>query len=182
MAKAKRGELQGEVHIFVSKQNVVTDVLSFYRDNDSAINSNTITATISEVQNNVWSENRISGPSLLVLFWTELFKFHFNGDRELFPTVGLDLEEDFYEIVGMVLYHGLVLYNYWPVRLSQACASVIFTSQCSDRQLSSSFQRLLTQSELDIINDARQEIKENRNEFSMNTVRNLCCTFRSFIT
>ncbi|CAC5379139.1 unnamed protein product [Mytilus coruscus] len=102
------------------------------------------------------------------------------GDKEKIPICSSDMPEDIFLILGRVMYHGLILQNYWPVRFSQACCSIIITDSVSDKQLAESFQKVLSDSQKNVVAAAKAEIRSGVAIFDLTTQVNLCRTLRSY--
>lgn len=78
------------------------------------------------------------------------------------------------------MYHGLVLQNYWPVRLSQACCSVMMTDGASEKQLAESFQKAISDDQKAVISAAKTEIRAGATNFDYETQVNLCRALRAY--
>lgn len=116
----------------------------------------------------------------LVRFWDDIFELCFEGNKEKIPVCAPDIPEDIFILLGRIMYHGLVLQNYWPVRLSQACCSVIMTDSASEKQLAESFQKVITDDQKAVISAAKTEIRAGAASFDYKTEVNLCRALRAY--
>lgn len=178
IAEAYRGCLHSPLSVTIRKEHLVDDVLRLYRGNENFTRHHIrVLMTQSRYQTD---QMVIPTASLLVMFWREIFDKHFKGDREYVPVVDLDKDECFFVTLGKILYHGLILFNYWPVNLAQACTAVILTEKCSDSQLTTSFYNVMSESEKTVVSEAKKEVRSNMTDFSLPVLRNLCKVLRPY--
>ncbi|KAJ8314875.1 hypothetical protein KUTeg_007025 [Tegillarca granosa] len=178
IAKTLRNRLQPTIVIRVRKSSIISDVLKIYRTN-SSITAHKLSVCYTENSPEV---DAIKEPclSMFTLFWSRVLKSNFNGDQEVVPSTDLSIEDDFYFLLGKILYHGIVLCDYWPVKLSQACMATIITNTCSERQLMTSFHHVMTESDRAIIGITKKEFREYGEGVPMVTFRNVCKVLRFY--
>ncbi|OWF41343.1 uncharacterized protein LOC110462617 [Mizuhopecten yessoensis] len=179
IAETYRGLLQNPLSVTIRKDHLVDDVIRLYRANPSFGNHHIRVFMNCDGYPSDQS-NAIPAGTMFVMFWREVLHRFFQGNREYVPVVDLDMDEEFYVTIGRILYHGLVLFDYWPVRLAQACTAVILTEKCSDSQLTTSFYNVMSESEKKVVNEAKKEIRSNIAEFTLPVLRNLCRTLRFY--
>ncbi|XP_033741432.1 uncharacterized protein LOC117328147 [Pecten maximus] len=179
IAEAYRDLLQSPLSVTIRKENLVDDVVRLYRGNVN-FGSHHIRVFMTYDGYSNDRNHTIPTGTLFVMFWREILDKFFRGSREYVPIVDPDTDEELYVTLGKILYHGLVMFDYWPVTLAQACTAVILTEKCSDSQLTTSFYNVMSESEKAVVSEAKKEIRSNMIEFSLPVLRNLCKVLRPY--
>lgn len=167
-------------YIHIDDNDLVHSILQVYRQYLNILEHKVVVCCINHVVNENERHQQNPIQPYLVRFWDEIFDLCFEGDREKIPLCSSDMPEDIFLILGRVMYHGLILQNYWPVRFSQACCSIIITNTVSDKQLAESFQNVLSDGQKNVVAAAKAEIRSGVAIFDLTTQVNLCRTLRSY--
>jgi hypothetical protein len=158
----------------------MVDVLNLYQGNSAMIQSDFTVCFEDHAHDDDLDHVPLSPHALFVQFWREVFEHFFAGNQESVPIVDVSIEPEFYKTLGQILYHGLILIDYWPVKLSQACACIMILNTCSDRQLLTSLHRTMSDQERSVITEAKREIRSGCSEFSMSTTKSLYQVLRLY--
>jgi len=95
---------------------------------------------------------QVDTDSVFTEFWRRILKMCFEGDEEVVPKLSPLQQRDMFCILGRVLTHGLVMMNYWPLRLSRASAVMILLGrEPSDELLVRSFRSVMSETERGIV-------------------------------
>ncbi|XP_022286997.2 uncharacterized protein LOC111099825 isoform X3 [Crassostrea virginica] len=180
ISKFIRMQIQDKTLIHIRRSSVMSDVLRIYQRNPDIIQRDFNVCFEEHSRNNDVCHVPLSPHALFVEFWREAFANFFVGNQESVPTVNVSIEPDFYKTLGKILYHGLILIDYWPVKLSQACACVMVLNTCSDRQLLTSLHRTMSDQERSVITEAKREIRSGCMEFSLSTTKSLYQVLRLY--
>lgn len=165
-------------HIHLHDADLVQSMLQVYGEFKDILNHKVVVCTVNHEHNDERHQQNPIQP-FYVQFWDQIFELYFEGNKEMVPLCSSAVTDDLFVILGRILYHGLVLLNYWPVRLSQACASIIMTGTSSDKQLTESFRNYLSESQNKVITNAKAEVRSGALEFSENTQRQICTALRT---
>ncbi|XP_052087247.1 uncharacterized protein LOC127724348 isoform X1 [Mytilus californianus] len=176
-----RNQLKDNVfYIHIDDNDLVHSILQVYRQYLNILEHKVVVCCINHQVNENERHQQNPIQPYLVRFWDEIFDLCFEGDKEKIPICSSDMPEDIFLILGRVMYHGLILQNYWPVRFSQACCSIIITDTVSDKQLAESFQKVLSDDQKNVVAAAKAEIRSGVAIFDLATQVNLCRTLRSY--
>lgn len=129
--------LQGDVHITIRRDHIVTDLLLTYRDKDIVNKHVLVTIQGEDAHGNGVAREMYS------LFWDTLLSKNAEGDGEFTVPVVLSLTTDDYVSLGKILTHQFVQFGIFPVRINQASIQQAIFGHASDECLVSSFLRLL---------------------------------------
>lgn len=166
-------------YIHIDEHALVNSMLQVYRDYLDILDHKVVVCCVNHHDNENERHQQNPIQPFYVKFWEDIFGLCFEGNKEMVPVCSTDIPEDIYPILGRVLYHGLVLHNYWPVRLSQACTSVIMIGSASEKQLTESFQNYLSDNQCSILTFAKSEARSGAVDFSISTQRNICTALRT---
>lgn len=180
ISKFLRMQIQDKTLIHVRRSNVLSDVLKIYQRNPEIVQRDFNVCFEEHSRDNDVCHVPLSPHALFVQFWREAFAHFFAGNQESVPIIDVSIDPDFYKTLGQILYHGLILLDYWPVKLSQACACVMILNTCSDRQLLTSLHRTMSDQERFVITEAKREIRSGCSEFSMQTTKSLYQVLRLY--
>ncbi|XP_048769889.1 uncharacterized protein LOC125676043 isoform X1 [Ostrea edulis] len=180
ISKFLRMQIQDKSLIHIRRSNVLFDVLKLYQENSAMIQNDFTVCFEEHSHDDDVGHVPLSPHALFVQFWREAFEHFFAGNQESVPIVDVSTEPEFFKTLGQILYHGLILLDYWPVKLSQACACIMILNTCSDRQLLTSLHRTMSDQERSVITDAKREIRSGCSEFSMLTTKSLYQVLRLY--
>ncbi|CAC5378262.1 unnamed protein product [Mytilus coruscus] len=154
-----RNQIKNNVfYIHIDDNDLVHSILQVYRQYLNILEHKVVVCCINhQVHVNERHQQNPIKP-YLVRFWDEIFDLCFESDKEKIPICSSDMPEDIFLILGRVMYHGLILQNYWPFKFSQACCSIIITDTVSDKQLAESFQKVLSDGQKNVVAAAKAEI------------------------
>lgn len=167
-------------YIHIDEDNFLNSFIHVYRQYLIVLEHNVVVCCIDHTKNPDHRHQQNPLQPYLVRFWDEIFDLCFDGNNEKFPVCSPDIPEDIFLILGRIMYHGLILHNYWPVRLSQACCSFIMTDCASEKQLAESFQKVLSDEQNAIVSLAKAEIRSGATTFELSTQVNLCKALRPY--
>ncbi|KAL4233877.1 hypothetical protein ACF0H5_008551 [Mactra antiquata] len=174
-ASLMRKRLKNTKKIYIRHNSILTDMLDSYRENSSLHQHKlSIFLRSNDFPDNSDSQtDTITTGAMFVMFWEEVFKKYFTGNHQVVPVVDPNMPEDLFVLCGRILVHGLVLENYFPVRLSEAFFTMLLTNSCSEKMVLDSFYQLLSDTEKDIFEDIKAEIKNGAERFSTNIKRSI---------
>lgn len=164
-----KSRLNDTKHIHVRPDSLFTDFLNAYRD-DTTLEQHNLSVCLQahSLHDNACSEHdtHIETGTVFVTFWEEAFRKHFTGNNHMVPVLDPSSANDFFKICGRILVHGLVLENYFPVRLSPACLAMSVTEGCSVHLLLTSFYQVMYEAEKDVLEVAMAELRSGAEHFS----------------
>ncbi|XP_061192085.1 uncharacterized protein LOC133200283 [Saccostrea echinata] len=175
-----RMQIQEKTLIHIRRSHVLSDVIKIYQRNPGILQSDFSVCFEEHPCNDDSDHVPLSPYAMFVEFWKEAFANVFAGNQESVPMIDLSIDPEFFKTLGKILYHGLILLDYWPVKLSQACACVMILNTCSDRQLLTSLHRTMSDQERSVITEAKREIRSGCSEFSLSTTRSLYQVLRLY--
>ncbi|XP_046578888.1 uncharacterized protein LOC124286561 [Haliotis rubra] len=157
LALLERLNLGAARTMMISRDSFVDDVITFYKDDPSVV-GNDLLVFVQNSRNGDIEEmctNRI-----FTEFWRKAYKCWFVGNAETVPKLSPLVSRELFVVLGRILAHGLILSNYWPLKLSRACAHVIITDQeASDKLVMDSFRCILSESERAVIKDLEDQVQ-----------------------
>ena len=140
-------EMERGTHVIVSKENIVSDLISIY--NDRTILQKKIACTIE-------GEDALGDGVLrevYSLFW-EAFLTDCDGYSEHPIPILPNLTQEDYKSIGRIITHQFLLCGTFPVKVSQACMQQSLFGKVADECKINSFLRLLPPRERDILSRA----------------------------
>ena len=169
MARDIKHRLLETKHLHIRPESLLADVLNAYRD-DASLEKHMISVCFqhhaSQENGCMQSDDQTDPSTIFAMFWEEAFRIHFTGTHHLVPLLDPSSSNDFFQICGRILVHGLVLGNYFPVRFSPACLAALVTESCSDQLALTSFYQVLSDSEKDVLETAIVELKSGAENYS----------------
>ncbi|XP_045197448.2 uncharacterized protein LOC123552120 [Mercenaria mercenaria] len=169
MARDMRQHLKETKHIHIRPDSLFTDILNAYRE-DTSLEKHKISVCFqphnSRENGCVQNDDRMEPSTVFVSFWEEAFRNHFTGTHHLVPLLDPSSSNDFFQICGRILVHGLVFGNYFPIRFSPACLAALVTESCSDQLALTSFYQAMSESEKDVLETAIAELKSGAENYS----------------
>jgi hypothetical protein len=169
MARDIKRRLKETKHLHIRPESLLIDLLNAYRE-DSALEKHKISICFqlhaSQENGCMQPDDQINPSTLFAMFWEEAFRIHFTGTHHLVPLLDPSSSNDFFQVCGRILVHGLVLGNYFPVRFSPACLAALVTESCSDQLSLTSFYQVMSDSEKDVLETAIVELKSGAEHYS----------------
>ncbi|XP_071078671.1 uncharacterized protein [Haliotis cracherodii] len=157
LALLERLSLGAARTLLISRDTFVDDVIKFYKDDPTVVACDLLVL----VQNSRNGDlEEICTNRVFTEFWRKAYKYWFVGNEELVPKLSPLARRELFIILGRILAHGLILLNYWPLKLSRVCTRVVLTDQeASDKLMMASFRCILSESERAVIKDLEDQVE-----------------------
>ena len=179
VTKDARQHIQYKFTIKIRKQFLMEDVLDSYQQTPD-LEKHNLCVVFDDKQVTTSGDSVNEAALMFSLFWQQITEKHFTGNDEVVPVVDSMVDEELFCVLGRIIWHGFVLFDFWPVVISQAVSSFILTGFCSDRNLLCWFHSVLTDPEREIIARAKMEIKEHKDRLSSSTLKDIVIALRKY--
>ena len=146
----------GTEHVFISRNDLVNDVLHLYKDKDVATKNLSV-----EFLGEPETSNEISILAMFLTFWMQVEKELFHGEERLVPFLPkeramIDLWK--FECLGRILAHTVALTGRLPPTLARTVLNKLASDlRCDDECLLDDFLHFVTPRERDLLTKAMSD-------------------------